>query len=277
MVAFGIADDAMSLSPKWKFLGQFAAALVVVFLGGLKIRTLGTPAAGGDRPSGLGGHPAHRHRDDVGVTNDAINLADGLDGLAGGICLLIFACLGYLAWLQEEIVIGLVCLALAGAIFGFLRFNTHPPRSSWATRKPAPRLHPRSCCRSGSRRGTPRWSPVLPLVLLGLPILDTATVMALRISEGRSPFSADRFHLHHNLIALGLQQGESVVVIYAVQMVLVVSASSSASIRTGFLWAAAWPSPRRRSCSSWSRTAGDGRGRTPASCGTISAPRRSAG
>jgi UDP-GlcNAc:undecaprenyl-phosphate GlcNAc-1-phosphate transferase len=222
MVAFGIADDAMSLSPKWKFLGQFAAALVVVFLGGLKIRTLGTLLPEGTVLPDWAGIPLTVIAI-VGVTN-AINLADGLDGLAGGICLLIFACLGYLAWLQEEIVIGLVCLALAGAIFGFLRFNTHP--ASVFMGDTGSQLLGFSSIVLSLRltQGNTALSPVLPLVLLGLPILDTATVMALRISEGRSPFSADRFHLHHNLIALGLQQGESVVVIYAVQMVLVVSA-----------------------------------------------------
>ena len=61
----------------------------------------------------------------VGVTN-AVNLADGLDGLAGGICLLSFCCLAYLAYLEEDFTLCLLTLALAGSIFGFLRYNTYP-------------------------------------------------------------------------------------------------------------------------------------------------------
>lgn len=159
----------------------------------------------------------------VGVTN-AVNLADGLDGLAGGICLLIFACLGYLAWMEEDIAIGLISLALAGAIFGFLRYNTHPA-SVFMGDTGSQLLGFSAITLSLSlTQGNTAISPLMPLLLLGLPILDTAIVMMLRISKGRSPFSPDRFHMHHNLIALGFQQGESVVIIYAVQTALVVSA-----------------------------------------------------
>jgi UDP-GlcNAc:undecaprenyl-phosphate GlcNAc-1-phosphate transferase len=70
---------------------------------------------------------------------------------------------------------------------------------------------------------TPTLSPVLPLILLGFPILDTLTVMVTRISKGRSPFSADKNHFHHHLIGLGLHHAESVLVIYVFQTLLIVS------------------------------------------------------
>ena len=60
-------------------------------------------------------------------------------------------------------------------------------------------------------------SAALPLLLLGLPILDTLTVMALRIREGRSPFSADKQHLHHRLLGLGFDHFEAVALIYLLQ------------------------------------------------------------
>ena len=222
MVVFGILDDARGLAPKWKFLGQFVAALIVVFIGGVKIHTLGALL------------PENYVLPEwvcvsltvlaiVGVTN-AINLADGLDGLAGGICLLIFACIGYLAWLEEDIVIGLVALALGGSIFGFLRFNTYPATVFMGDTGSQLLGFSAITLSLGLTQGNTPLSPFVPLVLLGLPILDTVSVMAIRIAKRRSPFSADMNHIHHHLMGLGLQQGESVVTIYILQVLLVASA-----------------------------------------------------
>jgi UDP-GlcNAc:undecaprenyl-phosphate GlcNAc-1-phosphate transferase len=67
-------------------------------------------------------------------------------------------------------------------------------------------------------------SPLLPLIILGFPILDTLTVMLTRIAQGRSPFSADKNHFHHNLMGLGLSHAEAVLAIYVIQTLLIVSA-----------------------------------------------------
>ena len=222
MVAFGIVDDCRGLAPKWKFLGQLAAALVVVFYGGVKIHTLGALLPEGTVLPEWVCVPLTVLAI-VGVTN-AINLADGLDGLAGGICLLIFACIGYLAWQEEDIVIGLVALALAGSIFGFLRFNTYPASVFMGDTGSQLLGFSAVTLSLALTQGNTPLSPFVPLVLLGLPILDTLSVMAIRIAKRRSPFTADMNHIHHNLMALGLQQGESVVTIYVLQMFLVASA-----------------------------------------------------
>jgi UDP-GlcNAc:undecaprenyl-phosphate GlcNAc-1-phosphate transferase len=66
-------------------------------------------------------------------------------------------------------------------------------------------------------------SPVLPLIILGFPVLDTLTVMVERVREGRSPFSPDKNHFHHRLIRLGLSHNESVFAIYVIQAVMIVS------------------------------------------------------
>ncbi len=222
LVAFGIVDDCRDLRARWKLLGQLAAALVVIFVGGIKIRTLGALLPDGFVLPFWISIPLTVVAI-VGVTN-AINLADGLDGLAGGICLLIFCCIGYLAWLEEDIAIGLVALALAGSIYGFLRFNTHPATVFMGDTGSQLLGFSAVTLSLGLTQGDTALSPVLPLLLLGFPVLDTLTVMTTRVSQGRSIFSADRNHMHHNLIALGLQQGESVVVIYACQTFLVLSA-----------------------------------------------------
>lgn len=222
LVFFGLLDDLRDLSPKVKFLGQIVAALIVIVAGGVEIRSLGTllpdlyqlPAAL-SLPLTLVAI--------VGATN-AINLADGLDGLAGGICLLVFAGIGYLSYVEGSLVIGLISLALAGVIFGFLRFNTHPASIFMGDAGSQFLGYSAATLAIALSQGKATLSPVLPLLLLGVPILDTLTVMVTRIAQGRSPFSADRNHFHHHLLRLGLHHSESVVVIYVLQTLLVITA-----------------------------------------------------
>jgi UDP-GlcNAc:undecaprenyl-phosphate GlcNAc-1-phosphate transferase len=156
----------------------------------------------------------------VGATN-AINLSDGLDGLAGGICLLIFAALGYLSYLEASPVIGLIALALAGVLFGFLRFNTHPATIFMGDAGSQFLGFSAATLAISLTQSRPTLSPVLPLILLGFPILDTLTVMVTRIAQKRSPFSADKNHFHHYLLGLGLQHSESVLIIYILQTLLI--------------------------------------------------------
>jgi UDP-GlcNAc:undecaprenyl-phosphate GlcNAc-1-phosphate transferase len=112
-----------------------------------------------------------------------------------------------------------------GGLLGFLRFNTFPARvfmgdaGSQFLGFTAGALS--VLLTKGS--ATPV-SVALPLLILGFPLLDTLSVMALRIRAGRSPFSADRSHFHHRLLSLGFDHHEAVIVIYAVQCLLLLLA-----------------------------------------------------
>lgn len=222
VVLFGIVDDCRDMSPKWKFVGQFAASLVVIFLGGVKIRTLGTLFPGDAPLPGWFSVPLTMLAI-IGVTN-AINLADGLDGLAGGVCLMIFCTIGFLALLQEDFAIVLVCVAMAGALFGFLRYNTHPATVFMGDTGSQLLGFSAITLSLYLTQGNTALSPVLPLFLMGIPVLDTLLVMIIRLARGRSPFSADKNHIHHHLLALGLHHGESVIVIYTCQALLIIVA-----------------------------------------------------
>ncbi len=222
LVFFGLLDDLRDLSPKIKFLGQIVAALIVILAGGVEIRSLGTLLPDAWQLPSLISIPLTLVAI-VGATN-AINLADGLDGLAGGISLLVFTGIGYLSYVEGNQMVGLISLALAGVIFGFLRFNTHPASIFMGDAGSQFLGYSAATLAIALTQQQTTLSPVLPLLLLGVPVLDTLTVMVTRIAQGRSPFSADKNHFHHHLLRLGLHQSESVVVIYVLQTLLVVTA-----------------------------------------------------
>ena len=223
LVLFGAIDDFRELSPRIKFSGQFIAALIAILYGGVEIQSLGMLAPDGFLLPGWAAIPLTLLVI-VGVTN-AINLADGLDGLAGGICLLIFAGIGYLAYLDDNIIIGLISLALSGVIFGFLRFNTHPASIFMGDAGSQLLGFSAITLSLALTQGHPTaLSPILPLILLGFPVLDTLTVMVIRIARGCSPFSADKNHFHHNLMGFGFLHSESVLIIYIFQTVLLLAA-----------------------------------------------------
>lgn len=221
IVAFGIWDDREDLDYRLKFLGQLLAVAVVVFYGGVTIRYLPFMADGA-LPDYVAVPLTVIAL--LGITN-AINLADGLDGLAGGTTLLSVGAIGVLAYMTGNVPVTLISVAVIGGILGFLRFNTYPARVfmgdcgsqflGFAAGVLAIEL---TQIESGVL------SPALPLILLGLPILDTLMVMTQRIREKRSPFSADRNHVHHKLLSIGFDHYEAVSIIYLVQSGLVACA-----------------------------------------------------
>jgi UDP-GlcNAc:undecaprenyl-phosphate/decaprenyl-phosphate GlcNAc-1-phosphate transferase len=222
LVLLGGVDDFRDLSPKVKFAGQIAAALMAVVIGGVHIENLGMLAPEGFLLPAWLSLPLTVLAI-VGVTN-AINLSDGLDGLAGGLSLLTFAGIGYLAYLDANPSIGLISIALLGALFGFLRFNTHPASVFMGDAGSQFLGFSAITMALALTQGHPTpLSPVLPLILLGFPVLDTLTVMVTRMSAGRSPFSADKNHFHHNLMALGFLHPESVFIIYVFQAFLLLA------------------------------------------------------
>ena len=222
IVFFGAVDDLKGLDYKVKFSGQILAALVVVFWGGLKVAHLGTLLPDNALVPPSVSIPL-TVLIIVGITN-AVNLADGLDGLAGGICLLSFCCIGYLAFLTDDTSLALLSLSLVGALFAFLRFNTHPASLFMGDTGSQFLGFSLVTTSLALTQGDTALSPVLPLIVFGFPVLDTATVMLRRIAHGHSPFVPDKQHLHHRLMSLGLQHSEAVFVIYVIQTLFVVAA-----------------------------------------------------
>lgn len=221
LLVFGIQDDRIELAPAWKLVGQMLAALVVMYVGDMHVGVW-RHADVHEVPQWLSVPITLMFI--VGVTN-AINLADGLDGLAGGVTLVCLSGLLMLALTGSSPQVAFLCMVSMGAVLGFMRYNTYPARIFMGD--------------AGSQvlgfsaavfsliltqdRELP-YSGALPLLLLGMPVMDTLTVMTERMLDGKSPFKADRLHIHHRLLGLGFRHHEAVIVIYGAQILLLVLA-----------------------------------------------------
>jgi UDP-GlcNAc:undecaprenyl-phosphate GlcNAc-1-phosphate transferase len=222
IVVFGVADDIKDLSPNIKLLGQIMAALVVALVGGIKISDLGSFWFAGTLLSDWVAIPLTVFVI-VGVTN-ATNLSDGLDGLAGGLALLIFLAIGYLGVAEKDWVLVMIAIAAGGSILGFLRFNSYPAQLFMGDAGSQLLGFVAIVLSIKLAQQAQGISVILPLIILGVPILDTLTVMTRRLVAHRSPFSADRNHFHHQLITVGFYHTEAVLVIYLTQSLLIVYA-----------------------------------------------------
>lgn len=230
IVLLGFIDDWRGVSPWVKLAGQVAAALVAVRFG-LRVEFLTNPFDGGVFDLGLWSVPVTVFWI-VAVTN-ALNLIDGLDGLAGGtagMAALTLACVVWVDMLQNGVspvqaeAVGLA-LALAAAVAGFLPYNFYPARVFLGD------------CGSlflgytlavlavmGLAKGATFISVVIPVVILGIPLLDTAMAVVRRLFKRRPVFQPDREHLHHRLLQAGMSHVQAVLCLYAVNALLGVSA-----------------------------------------------------
>ena len=209
----GIYDDIHSVGPYTKVAVQ-AVAAIMLFAGGLRILDL--PVLFGARhlawPIGL----AITVLWVIGITN-AFNLIDGLDGLAAGSALFSTFVVFVVALSSGSSLVSLLTIALAGAILGFLRFNFNP-----AT------IFLGDCgalfigfmlsalALAGAQKAPTVIAVAIPIVSFGLPILETTLSVLRRLIGGRPVFTADREHIHHKLLQLGMSPWQVVIVLYAV-------------------------------------------------------------
>ena len=220
IVLFGLLDDIFELNYKWKFFGQFIAVIFVLYKG-IYLRCL--PFAGLDEAPLWITYPL-TFIFVVGVTN-AVNLSDGLDGLAAGIMLMTLAAVAFFSNHVGGKDLALIALALIGGILGFLRFNSHPAVVFMGdTGSQFIGFMAAFLCIYLVENVYVTLNPALPLLLLGLPVLDTLLVMGQRIYIGESPFSPDKRHIHHRLLAHGFTHAEAVSCIYATQSIFLVAA-----------------------------------------------------
>ncbi len=220
MVGIGMLDDIFRIPALAKLAGQIVAALVPVLFG-ITIDYINF--FGSYVQFGVFSIPVTVLWI-VAVTN-AINLVDGLDGLACGISTISAISIMVFALLEVNYSIALIVAILVGACMGFMPYNRNPATIFMGD---AGALFLGYTLSVVSILGVFKLNAFvsfwIPFLIFGLPLLDTATSAIRRILKGHSPFEADRGHFHHRLIDLGFSQKQAVTVLYSVSALFGISA-----------------------------------------------------
>ncbi|MEI7814765.1 MAG: MraY family glycosyltransferase [Coriobacteriia bacterium] len=208
----GLIDDIVSLSPGVKLLGQVVAAAIAV-ASGLRIAYIGNPFGGGLVSLGLLAAPITLIYI-VAFTN-VINLIDGLDGLAAGVTGIAAVSLLLLAAQGNRLDAAVLAAAVIGTCAAFLRYNFHPA-SIFMGDSGALFLGFTLSAISlmGVMKSTATIALAVPLLIVGVPIFDTASAIVRRILHSRPIQEADRGHIHHRLLGRGFNQTQTVLIIY---------------------------------------------------------------
>jgi len=222
----GIKDDLLVISPKKKFMAQLLAALGVVVLAGIRIDNLQGFFGIWEMPEWLS--IVFSVLFFVFVTN-AYNLIDGIDGLAGGLGLITSLFLAVFFIQMHEMAYGVMALALAGALLGFLRFNFSAKKKIFMGDTGSMLvgfllalftvkfLHLEGFYQQFGFQN----SPVMAICLLIVPIFDTLRVFLVRLLNGSSPFAPDQNHIHHYLLHKKMGHLQAASVLYAINILAI--------------------------------------------------------
>lgn len=218
MFAVGLYDDVRQLRALHKLYGQIAAAAVAWFFG-FRLDVIDLPMLPALATGWLSLPLTIVWI--VGLIN-AVNLIDGLDGLAAGVVFFAAVTNFVVAWMMGTTFVGLVMATLAGAVLGFLFFNFNPARIFMGDSGSYFLGYVLAACSIAGplQKASAAVSLAVPVLALGVPIIDTLLAMVRRFLERRPLFSPDRGHIHHRLLDMGITHRRAVLIIYGVTVVL---------------------------------------------------------
>jgi len=221
IVLLGVYDDLRGAGAGRKFAVQFAVAGLMYVLG-FRVEMLANPF-GETLHIGWLGLPVTLLWI-VGIIN-AMNLIDGLDGLAGGVALVAVTAILIISLQRVNPLMTLFCAALGGSILGFLFYNFNPASIFMGdTGSMFLGFILATTSIQTNQKASTTVAVLVPLTLLGVPILDTLLAVSRRAIGGRPLFRADREHIHHRLLATGLSHRQAVLVLYGVCVLLAATA-----------------------------------------------------
>ncbi|WP_068497285.1 glycosyltransferase family 4 protein [Paenibacillus kribbensis] len=226
----GALDDRFDLNAKLKFLAQIAVACMVVFAFDIRVDFVNVPFQ--DAYSSLESWISIPLTIFwiVGVTN-AINLIDGLDGLAAGVSGIAIGTIFVMSLLMGNYMVAMLCLVLLGSIIGFLFFNFHPAKIFMGDTGSLFLGFSLAMLSMLGFKQIAIVSFITPLIIIGVPLSDTFFAIIRRKLQKKPIFSPDKGHLHHCLRELGFSHRQTVLIIYGIAAffgVLAVIQSSAA-------------------------------------------------
>ena len=219
MFIVGIRDDLKPIKARTKLMWQILAALIAYYMG-VRIDFISNPFMGGMITFPWWLSLTFTVLWLVGITN-TINLIDGLDGLAAGVSTIAAITLFIIAVQKGQFFSALLAITLSGGTIGFLRYNFNPAKIFMGD---SGSLFLGFTLAAISVTGVLKVAAtvalIVPILILGVPIFDTAFAILRRLVNGRSIFQPDKGHLHHRLLKIGLSQRRAVVFIYGLSLFL---------------------------------------------------------
>lgn len=217
ITSIGLLDDIFSLNPYLKFGGQIGAAAIPYFFN-IGIFFITNPF-GGVIPLGWWSLPVTIIWL-VGIMN-TINLIDGLDGLASGLTAISSFVLMLVALYTGQYPAAILSLALLGSNLAFLRYNFSPADIFMGDSGSLFLGYMLGLCAIiGVLKSTTTLALAVPILILGIPISDTALAIIRRVRNGKGIFQADKQHIHHKLLNIGLNHKQVVLVCYFISLIL---------------------------------------------------------
>ena len=213
VIITGILDDMFELSAKVKFLAQIIAAAVVIFYGGVQVEFINLPFSDGQLEFGFLSIPI-TFLWIVGITN-AINLIDGLDGLAAGVSSIALITISVMAILIPNPFVVVMGAILLASTLGFLIFNFYPAKIFMGDTGALFLGYMIAVLSLLGFKNVTMISLIIPVIILGVPISDTFFAILRRIVNKKPLSAPDKSHLHHCLLGLGFTHRQTVLIIYA--------------------------------------------------------------
>lgn len=219
IVITGLVDDIKEISPKLKMLGIIFGALVIYYVGDIKMSMIAVPLLG-EIKLGFWSLPITILW--ITAITNSVNLIDGLDGLASGVSAISLSTMGIIAYFflnTRNVTVAIMIYALVFAILGFLPANYHPAKIYLGDTGALFLGFMISVLSLYGLKNVTFISLIVPLVILGVPIADTLYAIVRRTLNKQPISVADNKHIHHRIMALGFTHKQTVKMIYALTMI----------------------------------------------------------